>query len=238
MTSSNEYIPYVYIVVNKTTKLKYIGVRYARNCHPSNLWVTYFTSSKLVKHLIEIYGVEDFKRRILHTYPNDPTSAIKKEAEYFELIKKRDNFLNQTYSSGIIDLNVASKAGKIGGLIVYNRKIGIFRSEEDRRIWATNAGKVGGAVQRDKKLGIHGLSAEQRKINSSKAGKVGGFTNPELQRELGRRGGPKNKGFKWLTNGSTNIKYTVKMQLVKSVDDFLKENPDFRKGMTPWSKLK
>lgn len=218
--------------------MKYIGVRYAKGCHPTDLWVTYFTSSSLVKKLIGQFGKDDFIVRVIHTYPNDPSAAILREARYFEFIKKRDDYLNITYSSGCQDLRISSKGGKVGGAVVYAKKVGIFRSDDDRRAWASAAGKVSGAKQRDLKLGIHGLSKEQRLINCSKGGKNGGFTNPELQRELGKRGGPKNKGFVWLTNGTHSIKYSPKLQLEKSVEDFLKENPTYYKGRTLCQKSK
>ena len=233
-----DYIPYVYIIKNKTTKMKYIGVRYAKGCNPADLWVSYFTSSSLVKKLIAQFGKDDFVVKVIHRYPNDPKAAILKEANYFKYIKERDDYLNITYSSGCQDLRIASKGGKVGGSIVYAKQIGIFRSDEDRKRWASEAGKVGGAKQRDHKLGIHGLSKEQRLSNCSKGGKNGGFTNPELQRELGKRGGPKNKGFVWITDGENSIKYSPKMQKEKSVECFLKENPSFYRGRTLCQKLK
>lgn len=124
----------------------------------------------------------------------------------------------------------SSEGGKAGGKKVYEEGIGIFRSKEERRVWASAAGKIGGVTQRDNKLGIHGLTKEQNRINSSKGGKKGGFTNPEIQRKLGKRGGPKNKGFVWLTNGVDTIKYSPKQQQLKSVEQFLLENKEYRIG--------
>lgn len=57
-----------------------------------------------------------------------------------------------------------------------------------------------------------------------------GFHDSEIQRELGKRGGPKNKGFVWLTDGVTNIKYSPKRQKEESVEEFLLTNPSFRIG--------
>lgn len=57
-----------------------------------------------------------------------------------------------------------------------------------------------------------------------------GFHDSEIQRELGKRGGPKNKGFVWLTDGVINIKYSPKQQIDKSVEVFLEENPTFHRG--------
>lgn len=124
----------------------------------------------------------------------------------------------------------SSKGGTVGGNKVYNSGVGIFRSDSDRKQWASNAGKVGGVVQRDKKLGIHGLTEEQRRLNSSKGGKVGGFTQSRIQSANGKKGGVKNKGFVWLTNGIKLIKYTLKSQQIMSVEQFLLNNPTFRKG--------
>ena len=121
-----KHIPYVYFLKNKSTSLKYVGVRYAKGCSPDDFWTKYFTSSKSVHKLIEEFGKDDFIFRILHIFPSDPEAAIKKEAEYFSLIKKKDDYVNLTYSSGCQDLRINSKAGKIGGNIVKNKKIGIF----------------------------------------------------------------------------------------------------------------
>lgn len=63
-----------------------------------------------------------------------------------------------------------------------------------------------------------------------------GFYNSELQSSLGKRGGVKNKGFVWLNDGTDNIKYSPKMQKIKSIEDFLKENPNYSKGRIPTSK--
>jgi len=228
-----EYIPYVYLIKNKTTNLKYLGVRYAKDCHPDDLWVEYFTSSKLVKKLIGQFGCDDFLFKVIHQFPNDPESAILKEAYYFKFIKKKNDYLNITYSSGIQDLRINSKAGKVGGTIVYQKKIGIFRNEEERIKWASMGGKVSGKKQAELGLGFHLYknNMEQHKINSSKGGIASGqFQNKEFQSEMGKRGGVKNKGSRWYTDGKILYKYTEKQQEELSFDDFLKQNPTFSKG--------
>lgn len=242
MEINMEYIPYVYIVWSRTTKQYYIGVRYAKGCHPSDLWQKYFTSSSLIHRLIEQFGLNDFKIRIIHQYPGDPAAAIKKEASYFPLLKKRDDYLNITYSSGIQDLRIASKAGKIGGAIVKARGIGIFAADADtRKRRSSKAGKIGGTNQFKNKIGIHSLTREQRIINSSKAGKANSLKNnwgeSSKQALRGKVGGAKNKGFVWLTNGEIELKYTQSQQNAVPVDVFLKENPSFRRGHNHGRKL-
>lgn len=63
-------MPYTYLVSHRPTGLKYYGVRYATHSQPSDLWVSYFTSSKQVKELISIHGKDSFDyevRRIFDT---------------------------------------------------------------------------------------------------------------------------------------------------------------------------
>lgn len=53
------YTPFTYLIGWKQHDKWYYGVRYARNCHPDNLWVSYFTSSKHVKAFREEHGEPD-----------------------------------------------------------------------------------------------------------------------------------------------------------------------------------
>jgi hypothetical protein len=54
-----KFTPYTYLICWTALGLSYYGVRYARRCHPSELMVSYFTSSKRVKKLIEDFGLPD-----------------------------------------------------------------------------------------------------------------------------------------------------------------------------------
>lgn len=53
------YQPYCYLIGWSAHDKWYYGCRYAKGCHPSDLWVSYFTSSKNVKNLRERYGEPD-----------------------------------------------------------------------------------------------------------------------------------------------------------------------------------
>ena len=53
------HTPYTYRIGWSGTGIYYYGVRYAKDCHPDDLWVTYFTSSKHVKHYAEKHGDPD-----------------------------------------------------------------------------------------------------------------------------------------------------------------------------------
>lgn len=48
--------PYTYLIGWPTLDKWYYGVRYAKNCCPEDLWVSYFTSSRLVKKFVKQHG--------------------------------------------------------------------------------------------------------------------------------------------------------------------------------------
>ena len=53
------YTPYTYLIGWTGHNKWYYGVRYARGCSPTDLWNTYFTSSKVVKQLRNEIGEPD-----------------------------------------------------------------------------------------------------------------------------------------------------------------------------------
>lgn len=76
----------------------YYGVRYAKNCRPSDLWVTYFTSSKMVKNFREMYGEPD----IIQIRKTFETAEKARLWEYTVLSRLKvldsDRWLNKSYS--------------------------------------------------------------------------------------------------------------------------------------------
>ena len=52
-------IPYTYLIGWSKEDIWYYGVRYSKNCNPSDFWVTYFTSSKKVKERRLTHGEPD-----------------------------------------------------------------------------------------------------------------------------------------------------------------------------------
>lgn len=59
MLSNIIYTPYCYLIGWTSLNKWYYGVRFAKNCHPSDFWVSYFTSSKHVKQLRAEHGEPD-----------------------------------------------------------------------------------------------------------------------------------------------------------------------------------
>lgn len=53
---SEKNIPYTYLIGWPDLNKWYYGVRYAKNCNPSDLWVSYKTSSKIVHEFVFTHG--------------------------------------------------------------------------------------------------------------------------------------------------------------------------------------
>jgi hypothetical protein len=69
------YTPYTYLITFLPTGQRYYGVRTKQGCSPKDLWNSYYTSSKLVRQLIEQHGKELFSFEIRKTFV-DSRSAI------------------------------------------------------------------------------------------------------------------------------------------------------------------
>lgn len=103
-------IPFTYLIGWSHQDLWYYGVKYAKGCKPSDLWTTYFTSSKYVNECRGLYGEPDIIeiRRVFNT----PKAAVLWEDAVIRRGKlfERSNFLNKAYTGGIhYDENVRKK---------------------------------------------------------------------------------------------------------------------------------
>jgi hypothetical protein len=173
---------------------------------------------------LELVSKEEHKQRHLNLY--------EKYGDYRDLCAYHMIGYNFTDAHKIS----SSQGGKLGGQKVKDLKLGICGiAGKERSQIASMGGKLGAASQIKNKIGIHGQTPEERN-NFNKQGREkqkeigGGFYNSELQRENGKRGGPKNKGFRWYFDGTTNQKYTPKMQLDSPFEEFMKDHPEYNKG--------
>ncbi len=95
-------IPYTYLVGWSTLNKWYYGVRFSKNCHPSDLWVNYFTSSNTVAKFRKKHGEPDvIEIRKIFT---DVSSAIEWEAKVLKRLKifeHQDVWLNKNIAGAI-----------------------------------------------------------------------------------------------------------------------------------------
>jgi hypothetical protein len=61
-------IPFSYHLYHRPTKKHYYGVKYESGFSPDDLWVRYFSSSKIVKALISEYGKDSFDITVRKTF--------------------------------------------------------------------------------------------------------------------------------------------------------------------------
>jgi len=93
--------PYTYIIKHLPTNTFYYGCRWAKNCNPNDLWVTYFTSSDEVAKLIKQYGKHSFIYHVHKTFDN-AESCVAFEMYYLKKINAMHNnkFINKTNGNG------------------------------------------------------------------------------------------------------------------------------------------
>jgi hypothetical protein len=89
-------IPYTYLIGWSDLNVWYYGTRYANGCDPSDLWDTYFTSSKYVKEFINCFGDPDIKeiRKIFKTSA-EARSWEHKVLKRMKVVQK-NNWINKT----------------------------------------------------------------------------------------------------------------------------------------------
>lgn len=93
-------IPYTYLIGWPHLNIWYYGVRFQKNCNPTDFWVSYFTSSKHVKKFIKENGNPDI--RIIRKTFLDSKSARYWEHKVLRRLNARDDhrFLNKTNGDG------------------------------------------------------------------------------------------------------------------------------------------
>lgn len=101
-------IPFTYLIYCRPTGQYYYGSRYSKHCHPSQLWSTYYTSSKIVKQLIREYGKDAFDIKITRTFDSKEDARLW-EYRFLCKVKASTNpvWLNQHNGDG----NFLNKGG-------------------------------------------------------------------------------------------------------------------------------
>lgn len=87
--------PFTYLLHCTATDQYYYGSRYGKGCHPSSLWNTYFTSSKVVEQLILEHGKDAFKVSVRRVF-NTPEEARRWETKFLNRVKaaQSDKWIN------------------------------------------------------------------------------------------------------------------------------------------------
>lgn len=146
---------FTYYLYHKPTNKNYYGVRYAKDANPDSLWKTYFSSSKIVKRLIEEYGPDSFFVEVRKQFKTKE-QAFKCEQK---ILKKFDVINNPNW------LNCS-----VGGSYLFKKPFGIpahnknKKMSEEQKLKISNSMK--GRVAWNK--GVHNPLAS---LNGKKAAK-------------------------------------------------------------------
>ena len=186
---------YVYFVKNKSTGLKYIGAKYSKDADPNTFWKTYFTSSKMIKNLIEVYGYSDFEFKILKTFDNK-FETLKYEKRLLNIAALREDYLN--ISKGFVPpteedfLLLEKKMYKIRsfyGKLQAIRKTGYHSlSEERKKQICSNGGLKAAEINRELKRAIFDENVRKKQHDTLRLKKVSAYYDPELKKKYVQKG--------------------------------------------------
>ena len=120
--------PYTYVITHIPSGKRYYGSRYAKHCHPEDLWRNYFTSSLTVKNLIEKDGIESFSFSIRKVF--DTVFKCREwESRFLHKINARNNEAWINDHNGGSDFYNISPASEITKQRMSQSRLGKPKSE-------------------------------------------------------------------------------------------------------------
>lgn len=92
--------PFTYCITHIPSGKRYYGVRYKDGCHPSDLWNKYFTSSKIIRKMINEDGLASFDVEIRKIFTSKD-AACKWETTVLRRMRvtESENWINQSYGT-------------------------------------------------------------------------------------------------------------------------------------------
>jgi hypothetical protein len=148
--------PYTYKITHTPTGQWYYGVRYANSCHPDDLWVKYFTSSRIIKNLLEADGSQAFKVEVRQIFETKE-SAIKWELRALRRIWRWPGCLNHNAFPAVSP--EARARGNATKMIVQEN--GLTIAQIAGRTWKQRQYEI------DLKTGLTKKEIRRRKFNDS-----------------------------------------------------------------------
>jgi hypothetical protein len=189
------YLPYTYLIGWSKYSKYYYGVRWGKNCNPSELWITYFTSSKYVHDFTEKYGNPDIieVRKIFKT----ADKARLWEHKVLKRIKAADKeeWLNITNSISIryVTHPLKGKSHNEKTRIKISESLLGKKDSEDTRKKKSNASKLktgdkngmfGKTGENNPNFGSKRSEETKQKISKANKGKLIGRRRPEHSEKI------------------------------------------------------
>lgn len=193
----SESIPYTYLIGWSQHNKWYYGCRYAKKCRPSDLWYTYFTSSREIEQIREIYGEPDVKEVRRCFYGENAVDRCRRwEHKVLKRLNvtKNDKWINktdnkafsvdailkgatQTKNKGMTPWNKGKTKESDIRILEYGKKVSITKTgksihlSDELRRKRSEDGRQNGLKCAKQKIGFHSATIEQRRKWSSKSGK-------------------------------------------------------------------
>lgn len=191
----NIYQPFTYLVTFLPTGQRYYGVRTKQGCHPSQLWNSYYTSSKTIGQLIEDHGTDAFRVEIRRVF------ASKADAILWEHCVLRR--LNAAQHPGYLNKNNGDRKFVNHGITMNGKK----HTEDAKRRMSINSSGA-----KNPNWGGKAFTEETRqKISKALAG-----TKPNISPEsrakrlkVGKENGMYGKKLHWYNNGEIQRQFEI-----------------------------
>lgn len=89
--------PFAYLITSKIDGKRYYGIRFAKDADPTQLWKTYFTSSKEIRAKVKKYGADSFTAEVRKVFET-AEQAINWESKLLTRIDaaSRDDWINRS----------------------------------------------------------------------------------------------------------------------------------------------
>ena len=89
--------PFAYLIISLIDGKRYYGIRFSKDADPSQLWTTYFTSSREILSKIKKHGVESFTAEVRRVFET-AEQAINWESRFLTRINAatREDWINRS----------------------------------------------------------------------------------------------------------------------------------------------
>jgi hypothetical protein len=192
--------PFSYHLYHKLTGKHYYGIKYSKGCSPIDLWTTYFSSSKLVKRLIEKFGADSFTVKVKRLF-DSPEKALLWEHRLLSRINaaKRADWLNR--HNGGPKFRGPTNQSENTKIVASKTHKGVPKTEEQKRkmsetAYKTNAKRKGSGWKMPLDSVIQRNETRQKRIDS---GEINPYSAERNQKMSESKKGTKRK---YLPDGS------------------------------------
>ena len=194
--TAGDRTPFTYLIKCIPTGELYYGVRYAKGCLPSDLWTTYFTSSKKIAQRIQVFGSEAFEVSVRRIFDCPHKSRIWEHTVLRRLnVLSKPSWLN--ISNGLpFAHRIPGSQGKKLVYIFADNTYKYFDKEIVQALVQNNLGEIKGPPKPPE----HGKRISARLKGRRKSDEH--LANIKVSQKTN----PKNRGYSIYNNGQKDLR--------------------------------